>query len=126
MIKIWDKIKLFPGIEKIVVTGAITSIVFGSIIILQEIDKATLEVENAQIIVAHNKLAAKLSLVEENRLNLYKQNRDFAFAVVEQSEQLKRAKELIIRQNNLIADLMQQIEELKILNSVSSNSDSQL
>lgn len=126
MIKIWDKIKLFPGIEKIVATGAITSIIFGSIIILQEIDKATLEVENAQIIVAHNKLAAKLSLVEENRLNLYKQNRDFAFAVVEQSEQLKRAKELIIRQNNLIADLMQQIEELKILNSVSSNSDSHL
>jgi len=126
MIKVWDKIKSFPGIEKIVTTGVITSIIFGSIIILQEVDKARLKVENAQVVIAHNKLAAKLSLVEENRLNLYKQNRDFAFAVVEQAEQLKRAKELIIRQNNLIADLMQQIEELKILNSVGSSSENQL
>lgn len=126
MIKVWDKIKSFPDIEKIVTTGVIASIVFGSIIILQEVDKAKLEVENAQVVIAHNKLAAKLSLVEENRLNLYKQNRDFAFAVVEQAEQLKRAKELIVRQNNLIVDLIQQIEELKMLNSVGSSSDNQL
>lgn len=126
MRKIWDKLKSIENLESIIVTSLIVFLALGSVVVLQEVDKTKLKLENATIILAHNRLAKELTIGREHNLKLYAQNQEFAKGLVQQEESLQRAKDLIIKQNALINDLLQQIEELKLLNSVSNHNNNEL